>query len=65
MNTHDYAKLNPDKIIDALESLGYRSDLRVLALNSYENRVYQMGVEEDEPIIMKFYRPNRWSDEQI
>jgi Ser/Thr protein kinase RdoA (MazF antagonist) len=52
-------------MIDALESLGYRSDLRVLALNSYENRVYQMGIEEAEPIIIKFYRPNRWSNEQI
>ncbi|WP_367606249.1 serine/threonine protein kinase [Legionella sp. W05-934-2] len=65
MNTHDFANLKTDTMIDALESLGYRSDLRVLALNSYENRVYQMGIEEAEPIIIKFYRPNRWSNEQI
>lgn len=65
MNTHDYAKLNPDTIIDAFESLGYFSDLRILALNSYENRVYQVGVEDADPIIMKFYRPNRWTDAQI
>jgi Ser/Thr protein kinase RdoA (MazF antagonist) len=65
LNTPDFAKLKPDTIIDALESLGYRSDLHIFALNSYENRVYQMGIEEAEPIIAKFYRPNRWSNDQI
>jgi len=60
-----FHNLSPDKIIDAIESLGYISDLRVFALNSYENRVYQFGVEDAEPIIAKFYRPQRWSDEQI
>jgi len=65
LSTHDFANLRIDTIIDAIESLGYRSDLCVFALNSYENRVYQMGIEEAEPIIIKFYRPNRWSNEQI
>jgi len=52
-------------MIDAVESLGLFSDGRFIALNSYENRVYQVGLEDDTPIIAKFYRPNRWSDEQI
>ncbi len=60
-----FAGLNVDKVIDAVESLGYLSDLRVMALNSYENRVYQIGIEEEEPLIAKFYRPERWTDEQI
>ncbi len=62
---HDFATLNPDAIIDAVESIGLHCDARVFALNSYENRVYQIGIEEDAPLIGKFYRPNRWSDEQI
>lgn len=57
--------LTPDFIMDAVESRGFRCDCRTLALNSYENRVYQVGVEEREPLIVKFYRPGRWSDEQI
>lgn len=61
----DYASLTPDVVVDAVESIGYISDLRILALNSYENRVYQVGIEEQSPLIVKFYRPNRWSDEQI
>jgi Ser/Thr protein kinase RdoA (MazF antagonist) len=61
----DFTNLNPDRVIDAVESLGYVSDLRVFALNSYENRVYQFGLEEKDPIVVKFYRPERWSDEQI
>ena len=60
-----YAQLNPDTIIDAIETAGYICDHRILALNSYENRVYQIGIEEQEPIIAKFYRPGRWSDEMI
>lgn len=62
---HDYAKLSPDWVIDAIESLGFLSDLRVFALNSYENRVYQIGIEGENPVIAKFYRPERWSDRQI
>ena len=61
----DYSKLDPDTVISAVESKGYLSDARVLALNSYENRVYQVGIEEEQPIIAKFYRPGRWNNEQI
>lgn len=64
---HAFAILTPDTVIDAVESLGLISDGRQLALNSYENRVYQVGLEEQSPIIAKFYRPEseRWSDAQI
>ena len=62
---HPYSALTPDVVIDAVETTGLISDARIFPLNSYENRVYQVGVEEGEPIIVKFYRPNRWSDEQI
>ena len=51
--------------MDAIESQGYRCDCRILTLNSYENRVYQIGIEEGAPLIAKFYRPERWSDQQI
>jgi len=64
-STHPFETLTPDFIMDAIESQGYLCDGRNLALNSYENRVYQIGIEEDVPIIAKFYRPDRWSDEQI
>ncbi|MEM1153749.1 MAG: serine/threonine protein kinase [Pseudomonadota bacterium] len=65
MTEHAYARLDPDVVIAAVESVGYRSDARLLALNSYENRVYQVGIEDTEPLIAKFYRPERWSTEQI
>ncbi|MGB5323829.1 MAG: serine/threonine protein kinase [Pseudomonadales bacterium] len=65
MNTHPYEALTPDTVIDAVESAGFLSDARILALNSYENRVYQVGLEEGAPLIAKFYRPGRWSDAQI
>jgi len=51
--------------MDAVESQGFRCDCRTFALNSYENRVYQVGIEEGQPLIAKFYRPGRWTDEQI
>ena len=60
-----YANLQPEQIFGALEALGYRCDGRFLALNSYENRVYQVGLEDDTPIVVKFYRPRRWSDAAI
>jgi Ser/Thr protein kinase RdoA (MazF antagonist) len=60
-----YANLYPDTVLDALESVGLRSDGRLLALNSYENRVYQIGMEEGAPVVAKFYRPGRWSDAAI
>jgi len=60
-----YAQLSPEAVLDALEAVGYRCDGRVLALNSYENRVYQIGIEDGEPMVVKFYRPGRWSDAAI
>ena len=66
MNTlHPYASLTPDCALDALDSTGFKADGRLLALNSYENRVYQMGVEDAGPVVAKFYRPERWSDAAI
>ncbi|WP_419832859.1 serine/threonine protein kinase [Endozoicomonas atrinae] len=68
MNTptqHPYDQLTPDRVLDAVESAGFLSDARIMALNSYENRVYQVGIDESEPLIAKFYRPERWSEEQI
>lgn len=62
---HPYDSLTPDRVVDCIESTGLISDLRLLALNSYENRVYQVGIENDVPIIAKFYRDGRWSDDQI
>lgn len=67
MNDHSapYAALDPACILDALDSVGLRSDGRLLALNSYENRVYQIGMEEGPPLVAKFYRPQRWTDDAI
>ena len=60
-----YQNLQPQDIVDAVESAGFRSDGRLLALNSYENRVYQIGMEDGTNIVAKFYRPGRWSDAAI
>lgn len=60
-----FAGLTPETVLDALDSIGLRSDGRLLALNSYENRVYQVGMEEGPPRVAKFYRPARWSDAAI
>jgi len=60
-----YYRLGPDTVLQAVESTGLLTDGRLLALNSYENRVYQVGIEEDTPLVAKFYRPGRWSDDQI
>jgi len=62
---HPYQSLTPDIVLDAVEATGIRADGCLLALNSYENRVYQIGVEEGETLVAKFYRPGRWSDEAI
>jgi Ser/Thr protein kinase RdoA (MazF antagonist) len=62
---HPYSELTPDCILDAVEACGLPVDGRLLALNSYENRVYQVGIEDRAPIIAKFYRPERWTDPQI
>ena len=64
-SSHPFDALSPDLLIDAVESQGFVSDGRFLALNSYENRVYQIGIEEQTPMIVKFYRPERWTDDQI
>jgi len=60
-----YRNLMPADLLDAVESLGYLSDGRLLALNSYENRVYRIGIEDSAPLVAKFYRPGRWSDAAI
>lgn len=60
-----FSTLTPDSMLDALESLGLRPDGRLLALNSYENRVYQVSMEEGAPLVAKFYRAGRWSDAAI
>jgi len=60
-----YYRLDPDTIIQAIETTGLLCDGHLLALNSYENRVYQVGIEDAEPLVTKFYRPGRWTDEQI
>jgi Ser/Thr protein kinase RdoA (MazF antagonist) len=64
-DTLAYQNLGPDDVIASVEALGYFADGRQLALNSYENRVYRIGIEDDLPIVAKFYRPGRWTDEQI
>lgn len=63
--TSPFADLSPDTVMDAVESLGHYCDARIYPLNSYENRVYQVGIEGARPLIAKFYRPGRWSGEQI
>jgi Ser/Thr protein kinase RdoA (MazF antagonist) len=60
-----FAELTPDTVLDAIESAGFRCDGRSLALNSYENRVYQAGLEDGDWVVAKFYRPGRWSDAAI
>ena len=60
-----FAMLSPEFVLDALDSIGLRGDGRMLALNSYENRVYQIGMEAEAPVVVKFYRPGRWSDAAI
>jgi Ser/Thr protein kinase RdoA (MazF antagonist) len=64
MNT-PFARLTPDAVLDAGEALGLAPDGRLFALNSYENRVYRLGREDTDPVILKFYRAERWSDQQI
>ena len=61
----DFSTLSPERVLHALESLDFRSDGRLLALNSYENRVYQIGLENGAPVIAKFYRPERWTNSAI
>jgi Ser/Thr protein kinase RdoA (MazF antagonist) len=65
MHTQPFTALTPDVVLDALDSVGLHSDGRLLALNSYENRVYQVGLEDAPPLVAKFYRPARWTDAAI
>lgn len=60
-----FADLRPEDIVATLTDQGFDCDGRFLALNSYENRVYQIGIEDDRPVVAKFYRPQRWSDAAI
>lgn len=62
---HPYQHLTPDVVLDAVESVGFQVNGRLFPLNSYENRVYQVGLEDAEPLIAKFYRPERWSQAQL
>ncbi len=61
----DFQALTPDLILDAIESLGVYPETGLLALNSYENRVYQFRSDEGQRYVVKFYRPDRWTDAQI
>ena len=65
MTEHPYDSLTPEAVMEAVESRGLLCDARLLALNSYENRVYQVGIEDDVPLVAKFYRPQRWTRDQI
>ncbi len=65
MSTFDFSGLSPDLILDAIESIGIRVESGLLALNSYENRVYQFIAQDQQRYVVKFYRPQRWSQAQI
>lgn len=72
---HPFDRLDPTLVLDAVDEAGFRTDGRLFALNSYENRVYRVGVEADaadtavevvpDQCVVKFYRPDRWTDAQI
>ena len=62
---HAFESLTPDVVMDALASVGLYGDGRLLALSSYENRVYQLHLEDGPAVVAKFYRPQRWSEAQI
>lgn len=64
-SAHPFDLLTPEYLLDAVEATGIPVDGRLLALNSFENRVYQIGVNDAQPLIAKFYRPGRWTPEQI
>jgi len=65
LSERPFSNLTPDLVLDAVDTLGYRTDGRLLPLNSFENRVFQIGIEQAGPLVAKFYRPGRWSDEAI
>lgn len=60
-----FADLTPHAVLDALALAGLHGDGRLLQLNSYENRVFQVSLEDGRTVVAKFYRPGRWSDAQI
>src|SRR5882672_1953977 len=64
-NERPFAALSPDLVLDALDAVGLRGDGRLIQLNSYENRVFQVFLEDGRVVVTKFYRPQRWSDAQI
>ncbi|RYF34917.1 MAG: serine/threonine protein kinase [Comamonadaceae bacterium] len=65
MNTHPYESLTPDVVLDALATLDLHGDGRLTGLNSYENRVYQVFLEDRSAVVVKFYRPDRWTSAEI
>ena len=60
-----YGELTPDTVLEALDAVGLRGDGRILQLNSYENRVFRLMLEDGGAVVAKFYRPGRWTDAQI
>jgi len=60
-----YAGLGPETVLDALDSVGLRGDGRLIQLNSFENRVFQVFLDDGRVVVAKFYRPGRWSNAQI
>ena len=62
---HPYDALTPEIILDAVETYGMRCTGGLLALNSYENRVYRVDTEDHGPVVAKFYRPGRWQEAAI
>ncbi|MBX3656830.1 MAG: serine/threonine protein kinase [Ramlibacter sp.] len=65
MSSHPYESLTPDVVLDALATVGLHGDGRLMALSSYENRVYLAHLEDGSAVVAKFYRPGRWSEAQI
>jgi hypothetical protein len=64
-SAHPFTRLTPQAVLDALDDVGLRGDGRLLQLNSYENRVFQVMLEDGGAVVAKFYRPGRWRDAQI
>jgi len=65
VDAHPYSRLTPDVVLDAVAAAGFAPDGRLLTLNSYENRVYQVWLDDGTALVAKFYRPGRWTDAQI
>jgi Ser/Thr protein kinase RdoA (MazF antagonist) len=63
--SRQYDDLTPQHVLDSLDAVGFRGDGRILQLNSYENRVFQLFLEDGRAVVTKFYRPARWTDAQI